>query len=184
LSSVLLMVARQIDAVNEQIGRFVAWLALAMVLMQFTVVVMRYVFGIGSLYMQEGIVYLHAIVFLAAAGYTLLHDGHVRVDIFYGSVTPRRRAWINLLGVLFLLWPMSVFTWAVSWGYIGRSWAVLEGSQEGSGLPFVYLLKTVILVFTGTLILQGLSLLIKSLHDLVWADEAPVLTPTEEGPGL
>ena len=85
----LLALARLIDAVNDRIGRAVAWLALAMVLMQFVVVVMRYIFGVGSLYMQEGIVYLHAIVFLVAAGYTLLHDGHVRVDIVYGSATPR-----------------------------------------------------------------------------------------------
>ena len=107
--SSLLAVARMIDALNETIGRSVAWLALFMVLVQFIVVVMRYVFGIGSIFMQESIVYMHAIVFLAAAGYTLLHDGHVRVDIFYGSATPRQKAIVNLLGVLIFLWPICMW---------------------------------------------------------------------------
>lgn len=161
--SSLLAVARAIDALNERIGRAVSWLTLFMVLVQFIVVVMRYVFGIGSIFMQESIVYMHAIVFLAAAGYTLLHDGHVRVDIFYGSAGPRRKAQINILGVLVFLWPVCILTLNVSERFITSSWAVFEGSPEGSGIPAVFLLKSVIWVFAALLMLQGFSLVVKSL---------------------
>ena len=95
--NILGAVARAIDAVNERIGRGVAWFALLMVLLQFTVVVMRYVFGLGSIFMQEGVIYLHAALFLCGAGYTLLHGGHVRVDIFYRDASPRRKALVDLI---------------------------------------------------------------------------------------
>jgi len=162
-----------IDAMNERVGRVVSWLALFMVLVQFIVVVMRYVFGIGSIFMQESIVYMHAIVFLGAAGYTLLHDGHVRVDIFYGSASPRRKAQINLLGVLVFLWPVCILTLNVSERFVTSSWAVLEGSPEGSGIPAVFLLKTVIPVAIVLLMLQGFSLAVKSLAELLGDDSAP-----------
>ncbi|HZD24869.1 MAG TPA: TRAP transporter small permease subunit [Alphaproteobacteria bacterium] len=176
----LLSVARAIDALNERFGRVVTWLALIMVLIQFIVVVMRYVFGLSSLFMQESIVYMHAIVFLAAAGYTLLHDGHVRVDIFYGGATARTRALVNLLGVLFLLLPMMVMTVLVSWGFVRASWAVLEVSQEGSGIPAVFLLKTFILVFAVVLFLQGISLAVHSLAVLRGIESTPTPEAEEE----
>jgi TRAP-type mannitol/chloroaromatic compound transport system permease small subunit len=159
----LLSLARFVDAINDRIGRGIAWLTLVMVLMQFAVVVMRYVFGLSSIFMQESIVYMHAIVFLTAAGYTLLHEGHVRVDIFYGTASPRRKAQINLFGVLVLLWPMAITTLLTSWGYVLSSWGVLEQSPEGSGIPAIFLLKTFIWVFAITLIIQGLSLALHSL---------------------
>lgn len=179
----LLKLAHAIDQMNEYVGRAVAWLALAMVLLQFVIVLMRYVFGLASLYMQESMVYMHAIVFMVAAGYTLVHDGHVRVDIFYGSASPRRKALINLLGVAFLLWPMAVFTWVIAWSYVATAWRIREGSPEGSGLPYVYLLKTLILVFSVSLFLQGLSLLIRSVQALK-EDREELLPHAEEGPQL
>ena len=162
-------VCRLIDTINESIGRFVGWLALVMVLIQFVVVVMRYVFGISILAMQESIWYLHSIIFLVAAGYTLLHDGHVRVDILYGNTDERGKAWINLLGVFFILFPVCTLTWWMAWPYVVAAWAVKEGSVEVSGIQGVYLLKTGMLFFAGTLALQGCSLAIKSwfiLRDL------------------
>ena len=98
--------ARAIDAVNETVGRAAAWLALAMVLLEFVVVVMRYVFGVGFIAMQEGVIYLHAGLFLVGAGYTLLHGGHVRVDIFYRDAPPARRAVVDLAGVVLFLLPV------------------------------------------------------------------------------
>lgn len=178
--SYLLPVARVIDFINERIGRVLSWLTLAMVLLQFVVVIMRYVFGIGSLYAQESIVYIYAIIFLCAAGYTLVHDGHVRVDIIYGSASPRRRAWTNLLGTILLLIPFSIFTFVISWGYVGRSWRILEGSQEGTGLPFVFLLKTMILFFAVSLLLQGFSLLIHSVQALRGREAMPEPQHDEE----
>lgn len=153
---------RGIDAINEWIGRIVAWLALAMVLVQGVVVVMRYVFGLSVLMMQESMWYMHAIIFLVAAGYTLLHNGHVRVDIFYGNVDARKKAMIDLFGVVVILLPVCVMLWWVSWPYVAAAWAVREGSIEVSGVPAVYLLKTCMLAFAATLAIQGVSLGIKS----------------------
>ncbi|NJO38235.1 MAG: TRAP transporter small permease subunit [Rhizobiales bacterium] len=130
-----------------------------MVLLQFVVVVMRYVFGIGSVIAQEAIVYMHATVFLAGAAYTLFHDGHVRCDIFYSDASPKTRALIDLIGVFLFLLPMCVMILWVSWPYVANAWAVLEGSQEGRlGIPAVFLLKTLILVFALLLALQAVSM--------------------------
>jgi TRAP-type mannitol/chloroaromatic compound transport system permease small subunit len=176
----LLLLARVIDAVNDRVGRTIAWLALIMVLIQFIVVLMRYVFGLSSIYMQESIVYMHAIIFLTAAGYTLLHDGHVRVDIFYGSASPRARAWTNLIGVCVLLLPMAVTTLLTSLHYVLASWAVLEVSQEGTGLPLIFALKTFIWVFAVVLILQGISLAIHSISVLVGLEATSTPDAEEE----
>ena len=153
--------AESIDSLNDWVGRTIAWLALGMVLLQFAVVVMRYVFGIGSVIAQEAIVYMHATIFLAGASYTLLHKGHVRCDIFYSDATPRTRAIVDLIGVFLFLLPMCIMIFWVSWPYVANAWAVLEGSPEGRlGIPAVFLLKTVILVFAFLLGLQAISLAI------------------------
>ena len=177
--------ARAIDRLNETIGVTVALLALLLVLVEFTVVLMRYVFGVGSVKMQESIVYMHAIIFMVAGGYTLLHNGHVRCDIFYAAAAPRRQALIDLIGVaVFLLPTCALIAWA-AWPYVTQAWAVQEGSPEGSlGIPGVYLLKSVILVFAGLVALQGLALAIHSALRLAGREAAPA-TPAHEGePGL
>ncbi|MBT6273186.1 MAG: TRAP transporter small permease subunit [Chromatiales bacterium] len=158
----LQILVKTIDGINEQIGRAVAWLALFMVLTQFVVVVMRYVFGLSVLVMQESIWFMHSIIFLVAGGYTLLHNGHVRVDILYGNVNERKKAIIDIIGVLAILLPVCVATWWVSWEYVANAWAIKEGSIEVSGIQGVYLLKSCILLFAGLIALQGISLLIKS----------------------
>ena len=162
----LVSLCRAIDATNEKIGRGVAWVALAMVLIQFLVVVMRYVFGIGSIMMQESVVYMHAILFMVGAGYTLLHGGHVRVDVFYRDASPRKKAMVDLAGgIVFLLPVCSLIVWS-SWAYVASSWRVFEGSKETSGIQAVFLLKTVILVFAVLVLLQGVSLILKSFLTL------------------
>jgi len=153
-----------VDRTNERIGRVVSWLTLGMVLLQFAIVVLRYVFGAGWIAAQEAVVYMHAAVFLGAAGYTLRHDGHVRVDIFYGPAGPRARAWVDMLGALVLLLPMSAALFWLAWPYVAASWAVLEGSPEGqNGIPAIFLLKSLILVFAVLVGLQGLALAARSL---------------------
>ncbi len=151
-----------INGLNRLVGGFVAWLVLFMVLVQFLVVVMRYVFAIGSIPLQEGIWYMHGMIFMLGAGYTLLEDSHVRVDIFYRNASPRRKAWVNLLGVLFFILPLCFVTWQLSWAYVENSWAVKETSTEGGGLPYIYLLKTVILLFLALLFTQAISLAARS----------------------
>ncbi len=173
----LVSVAQRIDALNENIGKAVAWLALLMVIVQFIVVIMRYVFGIGSIFMQESIIYLHATVFMLGAGYTLLHNGHVRVDIFYREASPRRKAVVDLLGVMIFLIPVLALIWWGSWPYVANSWRVFEGSRETSGIQAVFLLKTVILVFVVLVVLQGISLAIRSLLILAGVEQAKADEP-------
>ena len=166
----LTALVRGIERVSEVTGRFVAWLALVMVLVQFVVVAMRYVFGLSVLAMQESIWYMHSIIFLVAAGYTLLHNAHVRVDVLYGNVDRRKKALIDLGGVLVILLPMCIATVWLSWDYVLNAWRVREGSVEVSGIPAVYLLKTCIWLFAGTLALQGVALGVRSAFILAGND--------------
>ncbi len=155
-------ITHTIDRVNRGIGEAVAWLAVVMVVLQFTVVVAHYVFGMGSIFAQEAIVYMHGILFMSAAGHTLLRDGHVRVDIFYSGASPKTKNIVNLVGAVCLLIPVCVLVWWTWWPYVVASWSVFEGSRETSGIQAVYLLKTVILLFSALLGAQGVSLAIKS----------------------
>ena len=159
------LLSRLIDRLNRSIGRSAAWLALAMVLVQFTVVVMRYVFGIGSIMMQEAIIYMHGVLFMMAAADTLLQDEHVRVDIFYATAAPRTKALINLLGCALLVVPFCILLTYYAYDYVAISWSVREGSRETSGIQGIYLLKSVILVFAAQLVLQAVSGILKNgLH--------------------
>lgn len=149
--------ADRIDRLNSAVGRSAAWLALAIVVLQFALVVARYIFSLGSIWLTETVLYAHAALFLLAAAWTLQIGGHVRVDIFYADARPRTRAWIDLAGALVLLLPfMAVLLW-LSWPYAARSWAVLERSQEASGLPLVFLLKSLIPLFAALMALQGVA---------------------------
>ena len=159
----LVRAVRTIDLINEWIGRGVAWLTLAMVLITFFVCVMRYGFNWGRVWIQESYVWLHGIVFMIGAGYTLLHNGHVRVDIFYRPGSARFKAWVNLFGSLLLLMPVVVMVLWVSWPYVLQSWSRFEGSREAGGLPGLFLLKSVIPVFCVLILLQGVSLAARSV---------------------
>jgi TRAP-type mannitol/chloroaromatic compound transport system permease small subunit len=155
--------ANVIDAVNDWIGRTLSWLTLGMVLVTFVVVLLRYVFGLGWTMLQESVIYMHAIVFMGCAGYALVHNGHVRCDIFYSVASPRGKAVIDIIGTLLFLVPVCVLVFWVTWPYAMASWAVLEGSPEGRmGIPAVFLLKTLIVVFAGLLALQSVSLVLQS----------------------
>ena len=167
-------IAGWIDSLNEWVGRAVAWLTLAMVLVTCVVVTLRYAFNSGSIALQESITYLHAFVFMLGAAYTLRHDGHVRVDIFYRKFGPRGQAWVDLFGALLLLLPVCGFILWVSWDYVASSWALLEGSQEVGGLPLVFILKSVIPAMALLMILQGISQALRSLLVLLGhAEDAP-----------
>tara|TARA_A100000171_G_C2116314_1_gene138027 strand:- start:324 stop:881 length:558 start_codon:yes stop_codon:yes gene_type:complete len=161
-----LKLANGIDALAEHTGRIVAWFSMGMVLVQFTIVLMRYVFGVSSIWMQESIFYMHGFLFMLAAGYTLYRDDHVRVDIFYREASPRYKASINLLGTIFFLWPVCALIWYAAFPYVEISWIVLEGSRETSGIPAIFLLKSAILAFAVLVSLQGLSTIIRAAHTL------------------
>jgi TRAP-type mannitol/chloroaromatic compound transport system permease small subunit len=163
----IIRLAGLIDRLNGAIGRAVSWCALAIVLIGFAVVLMRYVLGIGSIWLQESILYAHAALFLLAAAWTLKEGGHVRVDVFYAGASPRTKALVDLAGTLLLLLPFCVAVIYFSLPYVARSWVILERSRETSGLPLVFLLKTLIPLFAAMLALQGLAQAAKAAAMLV-----------------
>jgi TRAP-type mannitol/chloroaromatic compound transport system permease small subunit len=143
-------------------GRTVAWLTLLMVIVTFIVVVLRYMFDVGWIALQESVTYLHALVFLAGASWAMQQEAHVRVDIFYSRFSDRTRAWVDLLGSLLLLLPVMVFIVLISWRYVADSWSVFEGSREAGGLPAVFLLKSLIIVMAVMLSLQAVVQIARS----------------------
>ena len=143
--------------------RGIHFLTLLMVLITFAVVVLRYGFDLGWIAMQESVSYLHAANFMLGAAFTLRHDAHVRVDIFYQKFGPRGRAWVDLLGTVLLLLPVCVFILVASGDYVREAWALMEGSPEAGGIPGVWLLKSLLLAMPALLILQGLAIAFRSL---------------------
>ena len=141
----------------RRIGQAVSWLTLVMVLLTFSIVVMRYGFNQGWIGLQEGVTYLHAAVFTMAIAWAYQADEHVRVDIFYRDKSPSHQAWVNLLGTLVFLVPFSIFLLVIAWDYVASSWSAMETSREAGGLPFVYLLKSLILVMPLLLLIQSFS---------------------------
>jgi len=160
--------AAAIDRTIAAIGRAAAWCCLYVVAAEFAVVVLRYALGLGSIRLQESVLYAHAALFMLAAAWTLQVDGHVRVDIFYAGASPRTRALVDLIGAILFLFPVAIAIGTLSLPYVERSWAILEHSREASGLPFVYLLKTLIPLLALLLGLQGIAQAIRAV--LVLAD--------------
>ena len=175
--------ADRIDRLNTAIGRAASWCTLFIVLTGFAVVLMRYVLGLGSLWLQESILYAHAALFLLAAAWTLKDGGHVRVDVFYASATTRRKAWVDLLGALLLLLPFALAIISFALPYVERSWAILERSRETSGLPLVFLLKTLIPAFALLLALQGVAQAIRALAVLIPPPKGEGAEQSEAGGG-
>ncbi len=155
-----------LEGVTTLVGRAVMWLLLVMALAQFAVVLLRYVFGVNEIFMQESITYMHGAVFLLAAGYALLTNDHVRVDIFYREASPKRKALIDLLGTYLFLFPVClVILWAGS-PYVARSWAFFEGSADTSGIQGVFLLKSLIPAFAVLLAMAGFVIAHKAVETL------------------
>jgi len=158
--------ARRIDRFQEQFGRGVSWLSLGMVLVVFGDVISRYLFRTTSGAIQELEWYLFGTLYLLAAGYTLLHDEHVRVDIVYSKLTPRRRAWVDFILFWAFFFPSCVLVIYTAWPFVRISWMVWEGSPDPGGLPLRWLLKSMIIVGFALLLVQGISQTIKSFY---WA---------------
>jgi len=152
-----------IDAFSEKTGRLICWLAVAEVLVVLLIVLLRYLFSIGHIGLQESVTYLNSALFAFGAAYTLKARGHVRVDFFHNRLGPRWRALVDMLGAALFLGVTCVFIIWASWDYVALSWSSLERSPESSGLPFVYLLKTLIPVLAGLLLVQGAAEFLRSL---------------------
>ncbi|MCV2883625.1 TRAP transporter small permease subunit [Aestuariibacter sp. AA17] len=156
-----------IDRANDTLSRIVSWFTLLMVLITCLIVILRYVFNMGWIAMQESVMYLHAAVFMLGAAHTLRVNEHVRVDVIYRTLSPQKQALIDLGGSLFLLLPVNLFIFAMSVEYVVNSWQLLEGSPEAGGLPFVFILKSLLLMFAFTMTLQGIAEIIRQSLTLI-----------------
>jgi len=148
---------KYVNVLTDIVGRAIAWLTFAMVLVTVTVVVLRYGFDTGAVRMQESVTYMHALVFMLGIPFALRHGAHVRVDLFYSRVGERRRAIIDLCGHLLLLVPVAAYIFVSSLDYVAASWRVREASAEVGGIPGVFLLKTLIPAMAALLFLQGIA---------------------------
>jgi TRAP-type mannitol/chloroaromatic compound transport system permease small subunit len=156
----------RLDRLSDLIGRTASWLTLVMILVTGIVVVMRYVFDAGLIWLQESVTWMHAFVFMMGSAYTLARDEHVRVDIFYRGMSPARRGIVDAVGVILFLWPMCLFLGVAAWDFVAASWSLKEASRESGGLPYpmLPLLKSVLVLMPLTVALQGLSLFLESLQ--------------------
>lgn len=159
-------VASRLERINEWVGKAAAWLSLFMILITFAVVIMRYVFSFGRVWIQEIVIYMHAILFLTTAGYTLLKNSQVRVDVLFQRLSRRSKAWIDLLGSIVFLVPTCICLAWFSWPFVRDSWQVFEGSKDGGGLEAIFILKSFILVFCLLLFLQAAASVCRSISSI------------------
>lgn len=160
-----------ISSLNSLIGRMFSWLALATVLACFWVVVERYLFSTTQLWMQDLYVWLGGAMFMAVAGFSLMRDDHVRVDIFYRPASLRSKAVRDLIGVVLFLIPYCFVAWIYAYPYVQRSWVLMEPSANPGGMPGLYILKTFILMFILLVGLQGLAMAFRSVLVLAGREE-------------
>ena len=160
--------AATIDAISVVVGRSAAWLTFLMVVVTVVIVVLRYAFDVGFIWLQESLTWLHASAFMLGIAYTLQQDAHVRVDIFYRGMTAERRAWINGLGVVLFVLPLAGFLLVESFGYVRTAWQIGEVSRDSGGLPYpaIPLLKTMLLLMPIAVALQGLAMLLRAIATL------------------
>jgi len=166
---------RFIERFHLFLGTAVSWFTVLMAVLTFVIVVLRYGFDLGWIALQESVLYLHACVFMLGAAFTFKDNGHVRVDIFYRNMTPRKQALVDIVGGLVLLMPVCVFILVTSWRYVMKSWQLLESSQAAGGLPAVFLLKSLILLFALTLFLQAIADILSKIPSLFESSDSQSL---------
>lgn len=156
-------ISSKIDLTVKFIGHTVSWLALIMTVITLLIVILRYVFNIGSIWMQESLVWMHSAIFLMGAAYTLKSDEHVRVDIFYRSFSPKQKSWVNIIGAVFFALPVCIFLLMVTGDFVSSAWSVKEISRDAGGLPYpaIPLLKSMLLIMPLLIIFQTISILCK-----------------------
>ena len=169
----LLILARLIDRLNAWVGKSVSWLVLAVVVVTFAVVVMRYGFQFGRIWIQESYLWMHAVVFMLGAAWTLQDGGHVCVDVLHRKLSPRAQSRINLLGVILLLVPTCMLILWISLPYVVTSWQLMEGSRQTGGIPAIFLLKSIIPLAALLLLLQGISMAIHNAARIMGLEDFP-----------
>ena len=156
------------DRISDITGKVIAWFTLAMVLVTTIIVVLRYVFDAGFIWMQESVTWMHAAVFMIGAAYTLMHEEHVRVDIFYRKMSDKRRAIVDLVGVIIFLLPLCLYLALMAYDFAATSWSIQETSREPGGLPYpaIPLMKSIVIVMPVALALQGVSMMMRAIATL------------------
>ena len=155
-----------LDRISSATGRAVSWLTLLMVVGTFVIVLLRYALDSGVVWLQEAVTWMHAMVFMFGAAYTLQRDEHVRVDIFYREMNRQKQALVNLFGIVLFVVPVCLFFVLESYEYVQISWSIREVSRDSGGLPypFIPILKSLLIVMPITVLLQSVSL---TLHSIV-----------------
>ena len=156
-------ISKYLDSFSEMTGKICSWFVALMVLVTCLVVIMRYGLDMGSVFLQDVVLYLHGGLFLLGAAFALKRGAHVRVDIFYRNFSTSNKALVDLLGNLIFLQPICWTILLYSWGYVEFSWRIMEVSPEPDGLPFVYVQKSLLIVVAILLALQSISEILKSL---------------------
>ena len=166
------MAIRSIEQFNRLLGKVAAYFALIMMLAQIFSVVARYVFSFGLISVQETVIYGHALIFLLGSAFVLQENKHVRVDVIYEALSHKARRWVDLIGLIGFVLPVAgVILW-FSWPYVARSWSTFEGSRQAGGLPAIFLLKTAILIFAVSVLLQVVATVARILRGETWAEDA------------
>ena len=168
----LVAISRILDWPSRLLGAWLYWLVAAVVLLKFTTVAMRYIFSSTSIMLQDSVIYAHSTLFMLMVGYAWLMDDHVRVDMFYATMSARSKAIVDLCCVLFGVVPLCIILGWFSWPYVSAAWRIREGALFFGGLPGTYLLKSVILGFVALLVLQGAAILLRSIAVIAGEDVA------------
>ncbi|NVJ59157.1 MAG: TRAP transporter small permease subunit [Gammaproteobacteria bacterium] len=147
-------------------GKFIAFATALMVFIMFTSTLLSQLFSINFIALQESVTWLHAAVFMLGAAYTLQHNEHVRVDIFYHRFSNKTQAIIDIVGTILFLFPLCIFILYSSWGFVEVSWKLKEASAEAGGLPAVYLMKSLILIMPVLLIVEGVHQIVCNIEKL------------------
>ena len=156
-------ITRSLDFFSEMTGRFCSWFVALMALITCVVVVMRYGLDLGSVLLQDVVLYLHGALFLLGSSFALKRNAHVRVDIFYREFSEKKKAFVDLVGHCLFLQPVCWVIFLFSWGFVGLSWRIMEVSAEPDGLPFVYLQKSLLIALCLFMALQSFSEILKSI---------------------
>ncbi len=180
ITKILSRLVQLIEALIEWAGKLVSWLTLLMVLAVIGVLILRHGFGLSAIAIKESVTYMHATVFMIGAAYTLKHNEHVRVDVFYQKFSPFKKAWIEILGFVLLLTPVCWFIYYYSYKTVAFNWALETGSNDPGGIPYLYVLMGLLLVLPVSLFLQGLANCLKNILFLMGQSENPNPGLTEE----
>ncbi len=145
------------NKLNDFCGRTVSWLIVAMILVTIILISAQFLFNSNSRIVEESLIYMFGMVFMVGVAYTLRHNNHVRVDIFYSKKSTRSRAWVDLAGTLLFLVPFCIVVFWLSLGPVIKSWSILEGAKDSGGIPAIFILKSFLLVMPILILIQGIA---------------------------